>query len=105
MNCALFAFSAIGDANKNLIALYLRLSQLIATRTATRDLTGLVEKELLVRQGEKKGTHYLLSPAISEKIRDIKGQLQPSGMLFTDDLATYPGGQCMGLPPSRWKCI
>lgn len=67
MNCALFAFSAIVDANKNLIAPYLRLSQLIATRTATRDLTGLVEKELLVRQGEKKGTHYLLSPAISEK--------------------------------------
>ena len=42
-------------------------------RTATRDLTGLVEKSLLVKHGEKKGTYYLLSPEISEKIRDIKG--------------------------------
>jgi hypothetical protein len=36
-------------------------------------LTGLVEKSLLVKHGEKKGTHYLLSSEISEKIRDIKG--------------------------------
>lgn len=42
-------------------------------RTATRDLTGLVEKSLLVKHGEKKGTYYLLSLEISKKIRDIKG--------------------------------
>ena len=45
----------------------------IMTRTATRDLIGLVEKSLLVKHGEKKGTYYLLSPENSGKIRDIKG--------------------------------
>jgi len=44
-------------------------------RTATRDLTGLVEKSLLVKYGEKKGTYYLLSPEVSEKLRDIKGHV------------------------------
>ena len=42
-------------------------------RTATRDLTSLVEKNVLEKQGEKKGTFYVLSPKIAEKIRDIKG--------------------------------
>jgi Fic family protein len=43
-------------------------------RTATRDLTALVEKSVLKKHGEKKGTFYVLSPAVVEKIRDIKGQ-------------------------------
>ena len=42
-------------------------------RTATRDLTGLVEKGVLEKHGEKKGTYYIISPKIAEKIRDIKG--------------------------------
>ena len=42
-------------------------------RTATRDLTALVEKNILKRRGEKKGTYYILSPKVTEKIRDIKG--------------------------------
>ncbi|MDQ7839362.1 MAG: Fic family protein [Thermodesulfobacteriota bacterium] len=43
-------------------------------RTATRDLTALVEKNIIERLGEKKGTYYVLSSKIAEKIRDIKGQ-------------------------------
>lgn len=42
-------------------------------RTATRDLTSLVEKEILEKRGEKKGTFYVLSPKVAGKIRDIKG--------------------------------
>lgn len=42
-------------------------------RTATRDLTALVEKDVLEKRGEKKGTFYVLSPKVVEKIRDIKG--------------------------------
>jgi Fic family protein len=42
-------------------------------RTATRDLTLLTEKVILEKRGEKKGTHYILSPLILGKIRDIKG--------------------------------
>jgi len=42
-------------------------------RTATRDLTSLVEKKILEKCGEKKGTFYVLSPNVAEKIRDIKG--------------------------------
>lgn len=42
-------------------------------RTATRDLTVLVEKNVIERHGEKKGTYYVLSPKVIEKIRDIKG--------------------------------
>ena len=42
-------------------------------RTATRDLTGLVEKGILKRIGEKKGAYYILSSEVIEKIRDIKG--------------------------------
>jgi len=42
-------------------------------RTATRDLTGLVEKNILKKIGEKKGTYYILSLKVIEKIRDIKG--------------------------------
>lgn len=42
-------------------------------RTATRDLSSLVEKGILEKKGEKKGTFYILSPAILAKIRDIKG--------------------------------
>ncbi len=42
-------------------------------RTATRDLTGFVEKNILKKIGEKKGTYYILSPKVIEKIRDIKG--------------------------------
>jgi Fic family protein len=42
-------------------------------RTATRDLTQLVQKSVLQRKGEKKGTFYILTPALTEKIRDIKG--------------------------------
>ena len=42
-------------------------------RTATRDLAALVEKNVLKRCGEKKGTYYVLSPKVTEKIRDIKG--------------------------------
>jgi predicted HTH transcriptional regulator len=42
-------------------------------RTATRDLTGLVEKSILQKHGEKKGTYYILAPEIENKIRDIKG--------------------------------
>lgn len=42
-------------------------------RTATRDLTGLVEKGVLEKRGEKKGTSYILSSKVLEKIRDIKG--------------------------------
>jgi predicted HTH transcriptional regulator len=40
-------------------------------RTATRDLTGLVEKSILQKHGEKKGTYYFLAPEIENKIRDI----------------------------------
>lgn len=40
-------------------------------RTATRDLTALVEKEVLEKRGEKKGTSYILSPKVAEKIGDI----------------------------------
>ncbi|TAL28048.1 MAG: Fic family protein [Nitrospirae bacterium] len=43
-------------------------------RTATRDLTALVEKNIVIRRGEKKGTYYILSPQMMEKIRDIKGR-------------------------------
>lgn len=42
-------------------------------RTATRDLTGLVEKGILKRIGEKKGAYYILSLEVIGKIRDIKG--------------------------------
>jgi hypothetical protein len=36
----------------------------------------LVEKEVLKKRGEKKGTFYVLSPKTAEKIRNIvKGQL------------------------------
>ncbi|MBI3756048.1 MAG: Fic family protein [Deltaproteobacteria bacterium] len=42
-------------------------------RTATRDLTGLVEKGILKRIGEKKGAYYILSSEVIGKIRDIKG--------------------------------
>jgi len=42
-------------------------------RTATRDLTGLVEKNVLKKYGKKKGTYYILSPKTEEKIRDIMG--------------------------------
>jgi Fic family protein len=42
-------------------------------RTATRDLTALVEKDVLERRGERKGTYYVLSSKLAEKIRDIKG--------------------------------
>ena len=42
-------------------------------RTATRDLTDLVEVKVLEKIGEKKGTFYVLSPKIVEKIRDIRG--------------------------------
>ena len=42
-------------------------------RTATRDLTGLVQKGVLEKQGEKKGTFYVLASEWAEKIRDIKG--------------------------------
>ncbi|MBI4688535.1 MAG: Fic family protein [Nitrospirae bacterium] len=40
-------------------------------RTATRDLTALIEKNILERHGEKKGTYYILSPRVIGKIRDI----------------------------------
>jgi len=36
-------------------------------RTATRDLTALVEKNIIERLGEKKGTYYVLSSKIAEK--------------------------------------
>lgn len=42
-------------------------------RTATRDLTWLVQKNILERQGEKKGTYYVLSAETVKRIRDIKG--------------------------------
>lgn len=42
-------------------------------RTATRDLTGLVEKDILEKKGEKKGTYYVFSPNSASKIRDIMG--------------------------------
>ena len=42
-------------------------------RTATRDLTALAEKEVLEKRGEKKGTFYVLSSKVVEKIRDTKG--------------------------------
>lgn len=42
-------------------------------RTATRDLTYLVEKGLLERKGEKRGTYYVLSSSLLARIRDIKG--------------------------------
>lgn len=44
-------------------------------RTATRDLTALVGKDALEKRGEKKGTFYVLSSKIAEKIRDIKGHV------------------------------
>jgi len=44
-------------------------------RTATRDLTGLVEKSLLQKHGEKKGTYYILAPEIENEIRDNKGHV------------------------------
>jgi len=49
------------------------LKKEIPKRTATRDLTGLVEKNILKKIGEKKGTYYILSSKVIEKIRDIKG--------------------------------
>ncbi len=42
-------------------------------RTATRDLSGLVDKGLIERKGKKKGTYYVFSRLIKEKIGDIKG--------------------------------
>jgi len=42
-------------------------------RTATRDLAGLVEKNILKKIGEKKGTYYILAQKLVGKIRDIKG--------------------------------
>lgn len=36
-------------------------------RTATRDLTFLVEKKIIKRIGEKKGTYYVLSPDIPQR--------------------------------------
>jgi len=42
-------------------------------RTATRDLTALVQNDILERRGEKKGAFYILSPKIAGKIRDIAG--------------------------------
>ena len=42
-------------------------------RTATRDLKALVEKDVLEKRGAKKGTFYVLSPKMAEKLRDIKG--------------------------------
>jgi Fic family protein len=36
-------------------------------RTATRDLTALVENNILERRGEKKGSYYVLSPGVIEK--------------------------------------
>ena len=51
-------------------------------RTATRDLTVLVEKEILTRRGEKKGTNYQLSSNFVKKIRDIEGQ--EYGTFFVD---------------------
>jgi hypothetical protein len=34
-------------------------------------LTELVEKSILQKHGEKKGTYYFLAPEIENKIRDI----------------------------------
>lgn len=45
----------------------------IIKRTATRDLTSLLNKGILERIGEKKGNYYILSKEIISKIRDIKG--------------------------------
>lgn len=42
-------------------------------RTATRDLSSLVVKDVLEKKGEKKGTYYIFSSNTIEKIRDIKG--------------------------------
>jgi len=42
-------------------------------RTATRDLTFLLQKDIIEKRGEKKGTYYILSQNLAEKIRDIKG--------------------------------
>lgn len=42
-------------------------------RTATRDLTSLVEKGILDKKGEKKGTYYILPSNIIDKIRDTLG--------------------------------
>ncbi|MBA3066118.1 hypothetical protein KJ633_03720 [bacterium] len=36
-------------------------------------ITGLVEKNILKKVGEKKGTHYILAQKVIEKIRDIEG--------------------------------
>lgn len=36
-------------------------------RTATRDLTALVEKDVLEKRGEKKGTFYVLSSKVAER--------------------------------------
>jgi ATP-dependent DNA helicase RecG len=38
----------------------------VAKRTATRDLEELVEKGILVRRGEGRGTHYLLSSGLNK---------------------------------------
>lgn len=43
-------------------------------RTSTRDLSALVEKQILERKGEKRGTFYILTPKIVEQLRDKKGQ-------------------------------
>jgi len=36
-------------------------------------LTALVEKDILQKRGEKKGTFYVLSAKVAERIRGIKG--------------------------------
>jgi Fic family protein len=43
-------------------------------RTATRDLSLLVEKQILKRKGEKRGTFYILTPKIAESLGDKMGQ-------------------------------
>jgi len=39
-------------------------------------LTSLVEKSILQKHGEKKGTYYILAPDIKNRIRDIKDMLK-----------------------------
>ena len=43
-------------------------------RTATRDVSLLVEKQIIERKGEKRGTFYILASKILEQLRDKKRQ-------------------------------
>jgi hypothetical protein len=49
------------------------LTPLIDCLNNGKDLIGLIDKSILLKHGEKKGTYYILTPEIEGKLRDIWG--------------------------------